>query len=974
MFLKVFFVYSGSIFFIQNPPLMKSALLAIIIAGLTCINSFGQESGSLRGKVIDKETGESIIGATITIKQTNRAAISDLDGNFSILGVATGMIDVECTYLGYGTQRILGLQVKDDRVALAYFKLGQGDARELGVDVVVTAQAARNLEGILLKQRKNNTGFLETLSSEEIFRTGAESVADAMKMIPNVTIEEDNSVVIRGLGNRYSKVFLNGAEIPDLNINNSSVDLELFPAAAIDNIIIHKTFSPELSGNLGGGHAEINLKTFPDRFNLETSYSVGYNTLGSFKQDFLTYKGGKQDWIGLDKPVRAIPDVANPKNPLESPITKNPDLPTSSQNLSTTNEHTMAFNNDWNILKQRSNFNSLFNFTVSDQSTLGEKGKALSYGLSLLVRNAYEHYNDGETGRYRLLGDYNTATSLVPDIQMTDQLSKSLFRLNILGTIAYKSKKDKIILTLFNNRKNYKITRLQEGTFAANDPSMQYRTQSLLYGIEGIMGPQLEGKHLIGRAKNELKWMVAGRRSYNNQPDWRYFSEGFTIDSVTGLEQNRKVSGQLGQAPSRYYRSLTSGNVDVKVDLTLKSKSPIIDKIKTGIRWKGDNRAFCEYQYRYQTENIAYDGNAETFLSAANYPNWDSNTEQPTNGIFIYNAYDSSHNYTGLESVAAAYAMVDLKLIDKLKLSVGVRAEHTLNFFTDDYYKDSIRNKYISVFPALLASYNIHKDGMLRLAYSSTVARPSMRELSKYTSFDYIGDFETIGNPYLKQTTLHNLDFRWEWYPRIKELISVGAFFKYLKNPISRVALQGSNHQMMQYRNLDHGFLAGAELEVRKQLDFLGTWAKDLRLICNAAYIHSQVTRDSANYALAKLQNSQASRYRRFYKDPTFVANMSVDYNNEELGFNANINLNMVGQKLVYATEGATPDIFEKPRFMLNFLVAKTFFKQLKVQFVAENILGAKMQQVYKFKEQEYKYRSYGFGRTFWLSISYNLK
>lgn len=955
---------------------MKKARLTIVFLALSMlitISSFAQEVGSLRGKVIDKETGEPIIGATITIKQTNRAAISDLDGNFAILGVATGMIDVECNYLGYGTQRILGLQIKDDRVALAYFKLGEGDAKELGIDVVVTAEAARNLEGILLKQRKNNTGFLETLSSEEIFRTGAESVADAMKMIPNVTIEEDNSVVIRGLGNRYSKVFLNGAEVPDLNINNSSVDLELFPSTAIDNIIIHKAFSPDLPGNLGGGHAEINLKTFPDRFNLETSYSFGYNTLSSFNKNFLTYKGGKQDWLGLDQSVRAIPEVANPKNPIESPIRKITTLPNSSTELTTTNEHTGAFNNDWNILQQTSNFNSLFNFTISDQSSLKKDGRAFSYGLALLLRNAYEHYDNGETGRYHLDGDYKTATALTTDIQMTDNWSKSLLRLNVLANFAYKTKKDKIILTLINNRKNYKITRLQEGSFAANDPSMQYRTRSLLYGIEGIFGPQIRGKHKIGRARNELKWMLAARRSYNNQPDLRYFSEGYTVDAISGLEQNRLVSDQLGQAPSRYYRYLTSGGLDTKVDLTLKNKSPIIDKIKTGIRWVGNNRAFCEYQYRYNTANIAYNGDAEHFLSATNYPNWDSNTEKPTSGVFIYNAYDSAHNYTGLRGVASVYGLIDLKPIDKLKISAGVRIENTFDFYTDDYYKDSINNRYFSVFPALLANYNIHKDGVLRLAYSSTVARPTMRELSKYTSFDYIGDFQTIGNPNLQQTILHNVDLRWEWYPRIKELISVGGFFKFLKNPISRVAVQGSNQQLMMYKNLDHGFLAGAELEVRKQFDFLGNWAKDLRLVWNLAYIYSQVTRDSANYVLAKIQNPEASKYRRFYKDPNLVANISLDYDNEELGLNANINLNMVGKKLVYATEGATPDIFEKPRYMLNFLIAKTFFKQLKVQFMAENLLGAKMQQVYSFKEQEYSYRSYNFGRSFWLSISYKL-
>jgi len=135
---------------------MKLNRLYIIgLSLLMAVTSMAQ--GSVRGKVTDQSTGENLIAATIVIKQTGQHTTSDLDGNFVIEDVPEGLYDLECSYLGYGMQRIVGAKVMDDRVCLAYFKLKEGDATTLGVDVVVTAEAARYAEAAMLAQRKNAT-------------------------------------------------------------------------------------------------------------------------------------------------------------------------------------------------------------------------------------------------------------------------------------------------------------------------------------------------------------------------------------------------------------------------------------------------------------------------------------------------------------------------------------------------------------------------------------------------------------------------------------------------------------------------------------------------------------------------------------------------------------------------------------------------------------------------------------------------
>ena len=59
---------------------------------------------------------------------------------------------------------------------------------------------------------------------------------------------------------------------------------------------------------------------------------------------------------------------------------------------------------------------------------------------------------------------------------------------------------------------------------------------------------------------------------------------------------------------------------------------------------------------------------------------------------------------------------------------------------------------------------------------------------------------------------------KWDWYLSPGELISVTGFYKYIKNPISRIEIASAGG-FLSYENIaDHATVAGAEIEVRKDL------------------------------------------------------------------------------------------------------------------------------------------------------------
>ena len=74
----------------------------------------------------------------------------------------------------------------------------------------------------------------------------------------------------------------------------------------IDNIIINKSFIPELSGEWAGGLVQVNTKDVPASNFLNMQVGTGFNTQ-TIGNDFYTYRGGKLDWLGLDDGTRGLP-------------------------------------------------------------------------------------------------------------------------------------------------------------------------------------------------------------------------------------------------------------------------------------------------------------------------------------------------------------------------------------------------------------------------------------------------------------------------------------------------------------------------------------------------------------------------------------------------------------------------------------------------------------------------------------------
>ena len=140
-------------------------------------------------------------------------------------------------------------------------------------------------------------------------------------------------------------------------------------------------------------------------------------------------------------------------------------------------------------------------------------------------------------------------------------------------------------------------------------------------------------------------------------------------------------------------------------------------------------------------------------------------------------------------------------------------------------------------------TYRINDKHLLRAAYGMSTNRPEFREVSPsvYYDFDLFSDVK--GNADLKAAYIQNAALRWEWYPAAGEGISVAVFYKHFRNPIETAILDaGSGSYTYTFENADRANLYGVELDVKKNLDFMGM--RNFSVVLNGSLMKSRVDFD----------------------------------------------------------------------------------------------------------------------------------
>lgn len=965
---------------------IRKCFILILCAAVTFSFSLishaqNSENGSLSGSIVDADTQEELIGAVVKIDGTGLGAVCDINGEFIISGVPAGTHTVIAFMVGYQEKRIENVIIKAGTNTGLDITISP-DAIEVD-EVKVKARVIRNTDEALIQERKEEDAVTDAVSAEAISSTGSGDAAAAMKQVTGATVVGGKEVYVRGLGDRYMNVQLNGSNLPSTSQYKRTVQMDIFPAGLLDNIATQKTFTPDKPGNFTGGSVDIKTKSFPDKFTLNVSASSSMNSQASLQDGFLTYDGGDKDWLGSDDGSRDIPGMLNPDDIVI------PDNASASQDMDKAqllDSYTKAFNTIMYPHDTTSPVNQSYSLTIGNRVNVLER--PLGFVGSLSYSNSYSYYDDGEYNRWKLTGHIDEKTELDDELAMKDQKSSNDVVLGALFNSTYKIHEDHEvgINYMFNQTGENKV-RLLTGSFPEADIDVEdgryYNASVLHYNERTLHSFQFHGDHEFQNLRGtKFEWRATVADASQNEPDMRYFNYHYR-DRIYNGEEVRVYSLDVNQykAPNRYFRTLDESINEFSADLSIpiKETGDVVKKeslVKVGGAYSSNDRTFRERRFQYKLKKTNYIGDENTIFAdsvfADNNLGMTSDTSPYRFGTHILDASEDRASYDGDQEVTAFYSMIDYYLIPEFRIITGARFEKTsMNTVSADttYQKGSIETD--DILPSVNLVYKLNEQHSLRGAYGRTLARPSFREMAPFPSEDFAGGYIFTGNPDLDRTLIDNFDLRFERYGEPGEIMAVSLFAKSFHDPIERVILNVNNE--ISFQNVDRADVKGVEFEVRKNLGTFASQLSAFRAGFNLSLVSSEVDIPEREMQVKRVSNPNASSTREFQGQSPYVLNIDLNYDNVNRGIKSTIYFNTFGKRLSEASIGATPYVYEQPVHTLNYSFTQDITSRLSWKLSANNLLDSEHKRTQTFKGKEYIVTSYTTGRSFSMGLTYKL-
>ena len=218
------------------------------------------QSGKIIGSITDGDYNEPMAFANVLVKNTTTGTTSDFDGNYQ-LEVSEGIYTLIFSYIGYQSIEVSDVNVGPNSEVIVDVTLNTNSLDA----VVITTTIRKNTESAVLDLQKKSITMLDGLSAQSIKSSGAGNIASAVKSVPGVSIQGGKYVYVRGLGDRYTKSILNGVDIPGLDPDRNTIQLDIFPTNILDNIQVVKSFTADYPADFTGGVVNIVTKDFPNK-------------------------------------------------------------------------------------------------------------------------------------------------------------------------------------------------------------------------------------------------------------------------------------------------------------------------------------------------------------------------------------------------------------------------------------------------------------------------------------------------------------------------------------------------------------------------------------------------------------------------------------------------------------------------------------------------------------------------------------
>ena len=859
---------------------------------LLIATSIAALAANIKGKVVDRQTGEALIGATVMVG--DKGCATDINGEFELKGLKKGSQTIIIKYVGYKTLT-LKANASDAQDAEELKIEMESDQQVLG-EVKVTGMARKNTDAAMIEAAKLSDQVVSNISAQEIRRTQDNNAGEVIRRVPGVSLIEDKFVMVRGLSQRYNNVWINGGAVPSSEADSRAFSFDIIPSSQIDNLVIVKSPSAEYPADFTGGFIQINTKDIPSQNSFSVSVGGNWNDATDFKS--FRYANLSSDYINDGKV----------------------DLLGS------------GLNNNWRVKRRKPIGDLKLGADWSRRWTVGESKLGMVGAVN--YTNETRSYSDMINN---LFGVYDSANDRSNYLRhSTDNQYNNNTRIGAMLNLALLSKSGNNkyeLKNIFNSLTNKRYTdRSGINAQSDNEIGAEYYYRSRI-----TYNTQLTGKHTF--TDDNLEWSASYSYANRRMPD----RKRYTIDDALERGTMMLTAGnEINREFTKLDEHIVSANINEKHDFHFGSFSP---SLKIG--------AYGEYRSReYNTRQFIYTWDLEQNTLPEGFRKMDmtellSNEQYfGGNNLSLIEELCMRNNYKGHNTLGAGYLAASLPF-GRFNIHAGLRYEfNQMELITNS--RDDVESpqsrfyRNHDFFPSVNTVYKFNDKHQVRLAYGKSVNRPEFREVSPSVYYDFDLASHVQGNVDLKSCYIHNVDLRYEFYPSRGEQITIAGFYKHFDNPIEwTYTVAGGTSLVYSYENAESADNFGVELDIRKDLSFIGL--RNLSLSFNGTLIHSRV-----NFPAG-------SRYenRPMQGQSPYLVNTGLFYKNDKQQLSISLLYNRIGKRIIGVgrSEGSTgsednarvPDSYEMPRDVLDFTISKKFGSHWEIKANIRDILAQKV-------------------------------
>ena len=887
---------------------------------LVTVQAFGADIADvdLKGRVKDSQSKEPLIGATVKVIGSDVASVTDIDGNFQLSGLKDGIYDIEIKYIGYKTAVKRQVKIEDNKVTTLDFEMETDNRVLAGVEVV--AKANRESENVTMMEQKRSVIAVQTIGAQELSRKGISDAQAAVAKISGISKQEGvKNVFVRGLGDRYNFTTLNRFPLPSEDPEYKNIALDFFSTDIIQSIDVNKAFYSNTPADVAGADINITSKELTGDGKINVSLSGGFNTK-TLSSDFMRLDG--VDMFGFA-------DKTQPGGNLD----------------------TYNFKNSLDPSKQNLQINQSYTISGGKKFLLGENRNPLKLYLVAGHNKNYTHYEEEVR---------NSITTGELSQDMDGDISQVETSQIAMANLEYTHNKKH---SLAYNFMMVHATKESVGDYLGMDADYQ---SSDTY--EGFMRRQQTNDNLLFVNQLISKWTLGRNIGLN---------AGLSYNTINGNEPDRRINNLVktdsGYVPmkgtgiqQRYFSELDEKDLNARASLVYKLNDGFENNSNVQIGYMGrfvdDDFEAVEYDMSVVRQTV-FDINHISFDDYYNQDNYAGGMFQLDRNIDKYGVRKNIHS---------AYAEATYQFTPKFIANLGLKYDDVdmkVNYNVNrggSRGEQEIDKSYF--LPSLNLRYNINDKHALRLAASKTYTLPQAKEISP---FRYVSvSFNSQGNPNLKPSDNYNIDLKWDWYISPSEIFSITGFYKYIKNPISRIEIASAGG-FLSYENIsDHATAAGVEMEMKKHIfsrSLENNGMSRLTLGVNGAY----------TYTCAKVPLATDPSGSQLEGAAPWIVNADLTYLFRKGGnsFTGALVFNYFSDRIyTIGTEGYQ-DIMENGIPTLDFVASAQIGKHFTINLKARNLLDAAHQLTRKGNatNSEVVLSKYKKGTDFSIGLSYNL-